>query len=94
MIGNNQWLAPKLGQKMRYPDGQIIMLGDKVDLGGQMTGVVVCSLEDKLFSPDFPESTWTNLKTGILVDSPQWGLIHFPEPNIDLVLIERATTKS
>ncbi|MES2206102.1 MAG: hypothetical protein V4525_04805 [Pseudomonadota bacterium] len=75
---------------MNYIDGQKIMIGDRVSLGGGMDGVVVCSFDDNQFSSDFPESDWGGfLNTGVLVNSRQAGSIHYPVPDIDLVLIER-----
>ncbi len=75
---------------MNYLSGQKIMVGDKVSLGGGMNGIVVCSIDDNQFSTAFPESDWREvLKTGVLINSEQAGLIHFPEQNIDLELIER-----
>lgn len=36
---------------MKYLDGQAAKLGDQVDWGGGMTGVVVCCFDEGLFSP-------------------------------------------
>ena len=78
-----------IGGSIKYLDGQAAMVGDEVDLGGGMTGVVVCSIDDGLAAPNFPAAEWRELKTGVLVNSEQAGLIHFAEPNVDLVLVRR-----
>jgi len=75
---------------MKYLDGQTVLVGDQVDLGGGMVGVVVCSFDEGLFAPDFPEAEWGEAKTGVMVRSEQAGLIHYAEPNVDLVLLQRA----
>ncbi len=74
---------------MNYIDGQKVMLGDKVDLGGGMFGTVVCSFDDKEYSLDFPEAEWGGLKEGVLVNSEQAGLIHYISADQDFLLIER-----
>lgn len=73
---------------MKYLDGQAARLGDQVDLGGGMIGVVVCCFDERLFSPYFTEEKWGDLKEGVLVNSQQAGLIHFAKAEIDLVLIK------
>jgi hypothetical protein len=75
---------------MKYLDGQVAMIGDHVDLGGGMTGTVVCCFDDGLCVPGFSIAEWNQLREGVLVESPEAGLIHFAEPNVDLVLLRRA----
>jgi hypothetical protein len=81
------------GKTMKYLDGRAVMLGDLVDLGGRMTGVVIACFDDGLFAPDFPREKWGILTAGVMVNSEQAGLIHYPEPNVDLVLVNRAPTE-
>lgn len=76
---------------MKYLNGQHMRLGDQVDLGGGMTGIIVCCFDEGFFSIDYPESKWSGPNTGVLVKSEQAGLIHFSKPDIDLVLIQRAS---
>lgn len=79
---------------MNYLSGVKVLIGDRVDLGGGMSGTVVGSIDDDEYLPDFPKSAWGELKVGILVKSDQAGVIHFTEPNEDLVLVERARPHS
>jgi hypothetical protein len=74
---------------MNYLDGQAAQLGDVVDLGGGMQGVVVCCLDEGLCMPGFAITDWSELKAGVLVKSEQAGLIHYREPDVDLVLLRR-----
>lgn len=75
---------------MKYLDGQSVRVGDIVDLGAQMTGVVVCSIDDGIYSPDFLKSDWESLGEGVVVKSDQAGIIHYVNADHDFVLIERA----
>lgn len=76
---------------MIYSDGQKVRIGDKVDLGGAMFGVVICSFDDQEFGPDFSESEWSELKEGVLVKSEQAGLIHYVKADQDFLLVERGS---
>jgi hypothetical protein len=62
---------------MHYMDGQLIRRGDRVRLWAGAEGVVVCSLDTGEYSDGYPASEWCYLKSGILVLSPQIGLIHY-----------------
>ncbi len=75
---------------MKYPDGQDVKLGDKVKLGQDQGGVVVCSIDTGECSAEYPETEWAHLKRGVVIKFPKYGLIHYEEPEPDLELIERA----
>ena len=75
---------------MKYPDGQDVKLGDKVKLGQDRNGVVVCSIDTDEYSPDCPRAEWEHLKQGVLIRFPAYGLIHYEAAEPDLELIERA----
>ena len=76
---------------MNYPDGQSIRLGDKVRIGEDSGGIVVCSIDTNEYSEEYPKAEWAHLSRGVLINFPAYGLIHYEaEPDRDLVLIERA----
>ena len=75
---------------MRYADRQEVWLGDRVALGEDRDGVVVCSIDSGQGGPGYPVAEWAYLEHGALVKFPRYGLIHYSEPEEDLVLIERA----
>jgi hypothetical protein len=77
---------------MRYPDGQIARRGDRVRLWNGVEGTVVCSLDSDEFSDEYPREQWTYLRSGVLIQSPQTGLIHYLEPEATFELLERART--
>ena len=74
---------------MKYPDGQEVRLGDKVKLGQDTGGVVVCSIDTSEYSEDCSEAQWGYLKKGVMINFPMYGLIHYEEPEPDLQLISR-----
>ena len=76
---------------MNYSDGQEVRLGDRVKLGENDGGIVVCSIDTGDYSDDYPEAQWSYLKKGVMIKFPTYGLIHYPDPDPDLQLIARAT---
>lgn len=74
---------------MKYADGQEVLLGDQVSLGGGMTGSIVAVIDTDNYSDGYLSEDWSCLLTGALVISPEAGLIHFPAPDQDFELICR-----
>lgn len=74
---------------MKYPDGQEVMVGDRVQLGKDNGGVVVCSLDSKEFTEEYSEAQWGYLKNGVMINFPLYGLIHYIKPEAELKLIAR-----
>lgn len=75
---------------MKYEDGKQVLLGDKVHLDGGISGIVMCSIDDGIYTPEFLESDWEHLNQGVMVFSEQAGLIHYAKWNKDCVLMERS----
>jgi hypothetical protein len=78
---------------MKYPDGNEVRLGDKVRLWAGAEGVVVCSLDTLEFSDEYPEKEWGYLQKGVLIATPEAGLIHYLEPDATMELIERKVSR-
>lgn len=76
---------------MRYADGQIVRIGDQVELWAGNDGVVVCSLDTDEYTESYPRRDWEYLGKGVLVLSEQGGLMHYPEPNEEMRLRKRQT---
>jgi hypothetical protein len=74
---------------MKYADGQDVRAGDVVQLGRHKPGVVVCLLDTATSVKGFPVAQWRYLATGILVDFPEFGVIHYTQPESDLRLVAR-----
>lgn len=76
---------------MNYFDGTSIKVGDRVRLGINCYGTVICSIDDNEYDSSYPLSEWGYLEKGILVSSPQLGIIHFSEEDEDLELLSRSS---
>lgn len=74
---------------MKYANGQTVMLGDRVRLGTDSGGVVVCLIDIGKYSEGYPEAQWSYLKKGVMIQFPLHGLIHYEEIEPDLQLIAR-----
>jgi hypothetical protein len=73
---------------MKYNDGRPVAVGDRVKLGGKLRGVVVCSIDSKEFSPDFPEGDWGYLESGVIIQTTTGDIFHYTEPDEDFALIK------
>ena len=79
---------------MNYADGRPVRVGDIVDLGNAMTGVVVAIIDDGVYSPGYPESEWSYLGEGAMLESKELGLLHITDPSrMDFDLIARTTAQ-
>jgi hypothetical protein len=82
---------------VKYPNGDVARLGDRVRLWygepgkPDAEGEVVCSIDTDEYLPSYPRDEWAYLGKGILVLSPQAGLIHYIEPEPRMELLERKT---
>jgi hypothetical protein len=74
---------------MNYPDGQEVRVGDRVRLGDDDGGVVVCSIDRDEYSAGHPREQWSYLGAGVMIEFPKYGLIHFVKPDADLALMSR-----
>ncbi len=75
---------------MKYFDGQEVFIGDRVRLGDDDGGIVVCSIDRGEYSDEHPREKWSYLGKGVMIEFPLFGLIHYEEPEEDLVLISRS----
>ena len=75
---------------MKYSNGEKICVGDRVKVWEGCVGVVVASMDTDEYSSEHPKEQWGYLKVGVMIDTDKAGLIHFPEPDPDLKLIERS----
>jgi hypothetical protein len=67
---------------MKYLSGQEICVGDKSE------GVVVCVIDTKQFTKEYQEG-WAYLEKGCLIGAKAFGLVHYQEPDEDLILKSR-----
>ncbi len=74
---------------MNYADGQEVLAGDAVDLGGGSVGRVVAVLDTQRYSELYPAEEWSYLKGGALLEAPTFGLVHCTENGHDFTLVAR-----
>ncbi|QWT20482.1 hypothetical protein KPL74_00375 [Bacillus sp. NP157] len=76
---------------MKYCDGQVSQLGDVVSLGG-VPGRVVSDIDGARYgvAPEHSAGQWAYLGVGVMIEFERYGLIHYTEPEHDLVLVNRA----
>ena len=72
---------------MKYLSSQEIYVGDNVTVD-KCEGVVVCVIDTKQFTGKYTEG-WAYLEKGCLVETKEMGLVHYPEPDEDLLLKSR-----
>ena len=77
---------------MKYPDGQEVRLGDRVELWDGNWGTVVCSIDTDEYAAAYPKVQWDYLGRGIVVLSEKAGLVHYSEPEQNMRLIKRDTS--
>jgi hypothetical protein len=65
---------------MKYRDGQEARLGDRKRVGGDFTGLVVCSIDTDEYTREFPREQWSYLGGGVMIQFANYGLVHYTEP--------------
>jgi hypothetical protein len=71
-----------------YSSGDPILLGDRICWANKL-GIVVFVIETRSYSTAFPESDWSYLGRGFMLDVEGVGLVHEHEANGDLKLVAR-----
>ena len=74
---------------MRYFTGDEGLVGDRVNAFGS-TGVVVYVVDTQQGSEKYPSGAWDYLMTGLMIETDEMGLVHYPEPDEGVTLIARA----
>lgn len=80
---------------MNYATGQKIKIGDRVKADG-MTGVVVCDFDNREFlegyadcdMPDVEMLGGGKLDSGVMIDTEEAGLVHYPREDEGIVRTE------
>lgn len=71
-------------------DGQQVLLGDLVDLGGGQTGTVVAVIDTQSYAAGYSAESWNYLVQGALLEAEGFGLVHYPSSEHDFKLIRRS----
>ena len=54
-------------------------VGDRVRVPGPMTGVLVGDIEGGKYVAGYSAAEWRHLGSGLLVETEEAGLIHYPD---------------
>lgn len=73
-----------------YKDGTPANFGDVVAVGGEATGIVVAVIDAGRYAAGYSADEWGYLKSGVLVESSDGGLIHYPDAERYLYLSRNA----
>ncbi|SHH65578.1 hypothetical protein [Massilia sp. CF038] len=74
---------------MRYAAGELVKMGDKVQLGSDKEGEVVCIIDTNEYSERYSRVNWSYLNKGVLINFPQHGLLHYDLLGADVHLVAR-----
>jgi len=70
---------------MKYLDGIVVRMGDRVRFQPDLTGVVVCSVDTDEYSNKYPKDEWaTYLVEGVLIETNEIGLVHLDKNDVNL----------
>jgi hypothetical protein len=72
---------------VKYWNSEEVYIGDEV-IADKSKGIVVCVIDTEQFSEDYPKG-WAYLERGMLIETKEIGLVHYPEPDEDVVLVKR-----
>lgn len=75
---------------MKYKDGTVVKIGDKIKLWEDCYGIVVASIDTGEYDHSYLKEEWEYLNSGILVNSDKAGLVHYSEAEDDWELIARS----
>jgi hypothetical protein len=78
---------------VNYYTGELIELGDYVELSSDIFGVVVAIIQDSKYSKLYPKEKWDYLESGLLVLSDQLGLIHYPHVTEEITFVNHNQDK-
>jgi len=73
---------------MRYTNGTIIALGDKVLIGGKYHGIVVADINRGEYSKENTKAQWAYLNSGIIIDTDFGGLVHYQQQTLGTEILE------
>jgi hypothetical protein len=60
-------------------------VGDMVS-DGALRGIVVAQLDQNEFTPEYPREQWSYLERGVMVETEEVGLVHFPDAMVLVVV--------
>ena len=65
---------------LKYSDGNIINIGDRVFYDGQ-AGRIVIIAESNAYAADYPKEVWSHITTGLMIHFDNGARLHFDLPD-------------
>jgi hypothetical protein len=65
---------------MKYADGTVARVGDRVRIRNVDTGVVVASMDTGEYGAEYPEAARGYLKTGVMVRTDRGARVRLEDP--------------
>jgi len=75
---------------MKYADGRIVAVGDRVKLSDDEFGTVVCSIDTGEYTKEYPKMHWSYLNKGILIKTDDGELFHYDQADEDFEMVRGA----
>lgn len=79
---------------MKYADGSVAHLGDRVRITNGDTGTVIASMDTEEYGPEAAREDWVHVGGGILVRTDRGALVQFDDSHSKLVSRDDANTPS
>ena len=73
---------------MKYADGSVARLGDRVRIRNGDTGLIVFSVDTNEFGPEYPREDWLDVQSGVMVLTDKGALVRLAE-NTDPSLVAK-----
>ena len=70
---------------MKFSNGREAQIGDMFKFGNGTKGTVVCSMDLGQYSVEYPKEQWGYLLEGVMVETEVMGIVHYTEPDPDMV---------
>jgi len=65
---------------LKYADGTVAHVGDRVRIINGDRGVVLASIDTGEYSSEVTKQEWEHLETGIIVRTDAGAIVHFEDP--------------
>ncbi len=78
---------------MKYTDGNLARVGDRVLIGKKYHGIVVADMDGDEYSTEHPKEQWGYLRSGVMVDTDFGGIVHYDQDTLVgeiMELVQRA----
>jgi len=72
---------------MKYPDGRLARLNDRVHLANGEYGTIVFSADTDEYSDDYAKDNWAHIKKGVMIRTDNGALVQYEDPNTNFAVL-------